>query len=604
VEGPFYWKGVNVISVEFQLDLLKHRLKHFTKIKDKEYIACCPAHGDNNPSLAISESESGKVLLHCFSHGCSAKNIVRKAGLAFSSLGEIIERDIGPDLTEEEMRPVDTKKYDIFSWPVTKVYNYTDDEGQVVLKVTRRDSCMVIHGIEKKAFFQSSKNDQGKWINKVVSGTEIPPYNLGDIIAVGSKDTIYIVEGEKAADTLAAADRLTVTTNPGGAGRWNKISHRFKHVFAGRNIVILPDADAVGRSHAVDVALDMESVGAASIKIVDLWPSENDGKDIVDWLKEHDVDEFHNTVRDARSFQLDPSTTGFRLPCGASFQSLAHPDIVLRGRNFLVPGLVLSGSLCVLAGDGGVGKSSQCGHLAARVSQGKCVFGLPPSAYIDGIPKGNVIWISKEEGAETEILPRLISEGAALERIFVLREGNVDLDDPDSVRALLSARKPKLVILDPLTSYLSGSENENQGIRKTLEQLLHITQELQLDTAYVGLVHLNKGSGDKANGGVKQVLGSVGIPNLSRSTLMITRNEDEGCSELKVVKANFRCNTGTLQFNIKSMLPSEAERRIKAAGVKMAGNPKRIMQSFSQIEVKAWVNSCVGVEVETSSQPY
>lgn len=594
-----------MLSTEAQIEILKRRLKHVTKIRDKEYVACCNVHGDNNPSLSISESDSGKVLLYCFSHGCSAKNIVKKAGLAFSSMGEIVEKDIGPDLTAEEMEPVSIKQYDIFDWPVTKVYNYSDDEGNVVLKVTRRDSDPILHGIEKKAFFQSTKNDQGKWVNKVVSGTEIPPYNLGDILSSTKDQTIYVVEGEKAADILGDSDRLIVTTNPGGAGRWSKISYRFKHVFAGRNIVILPDADAVGRSHAIDIALDMEATGARSIKIVDLWPSENDGKDIVDWLKEHDVDEFHNTVRDARSFQLDPSTTGFRLPCGASFESLAHPDIVLRGRNFLVPGLVLSGSLCVLAGDGGVGKSSQCGHLAARVSQGKCVFGLPPSAYIDGIPKGNVIWISKEEGAETEILPRLISEGAALERIFVLREGNVDLDDPDSVRALLSARKPKLVILDPLTSYLSGSENENQGIRKTLEQLLHITQELQLDTAYVGLVHLNKGSGDKANGGVKQVLGSVGIPNLSRSTLMITRNEDEGCSELKVVKANFRCNTGTLQFNIKSMLPSEAERRIKAAGVKMAGNTKRIYQSFSQVEVLEWVDHNVHANSAiTDDRPY
>ena len=51
-------EGEKVISVESQLDLLKRRFKHFTKIREKEYVSCCPAHGDNNPSLSISESDS------------------------------------------------------------------------------------------------------------------------------------------------------------------------------------------------------------------------------------------------------------------------------------------------------------------------------------------------------------------------------------------------------------------------------------------------------------------------------------------------------------------------------------------------------------------
>lgn len=582
-----------MISTESQLDLLKTRLKHFTALRQSEFVACCSAHKDNHPSLAVSVTDAGKVLLHCFSHGCSAKAILRAVGLGFDPHGQIVERTIGPDLTAEEMAPVEGDKWDIFSWPITKVYDYIDDNETVVLKVIRRDSDPVFHGITKKAFFQQSKNEQGRWVSKVASGTEIPPYNLPAIMASAPEDTIYIVEGEKAADFLGGCDNLAVTTNPGGAGRWNKISHRLKHKFTGRKIVIFPDADEVGRAHSIDVALDMESIGAQSIKIVDLWPKDSDGKDIVEWLAENSMDDLYSTIQETPQFQLDPATTGFKLPCGANFESLAHPDIVLRGRDFLVPGLILSGSLCVLAGNGGVGKSSLCGHIAARVSQGKRVFGLTPEDYTGPVPKGNVIWISREEGVETELLPRLISEGAALERIFVLREGMVDLDDSESVRALLAARKPKLVILDPLTSFLGGDENNNKEIRKTLEQLLHITQELQLSTAFLGLVHLNKGperkEGKSSSPTVRSVLGSVGIPNLSRSTLLLNKS-DEGYNEMRIVKSNFRANRGIMRFNIASMEPTEAKRRVAAAKVKLAGDPKRILQNFSSVEVKCWVS--------------
>jgi DNA primase len=42
-----------------------------TKVKGRNgsWTACCPAHNDKGPSLAIRETEDGRVLLHCFA-GC------------------------------------------------------------------------------------------------------------------------------------------------------------------------------------------------------------------------------------------------------------------------------------------------------------------------------------------------------------------------------------------------------------------------------------------------------------------------------------------------------------------------------------------------------
>lgn len=49
-------------------DLLQRLQKVRSKGADR-WIACCPAHEDNNPSLHIKDA-GDRVLLHCFS-GCS-----------------------------------------------------------------------------------------------------------------------------------------------------------------------------------------------------------------------------------------------------------------------------------------------------------------------------------------------------------------------------------------------------------------------------------------------------------------------------------------------------------------------------------------------------
>lgn len=39
------------------------------------YVACCPAHEDNNPSLTIKDGETGKPVVHCF-RGCTQKSVI------------------------------------------------------------------------------------------------------------------------------------------------------------------------------------------------------------------------------------------------------------------------------------------------------------------------------------------------------------------------------------------------------------------------------------------------------------------------------------------------------------------------------------------------
>ena len=50
-----------------------------------KWLACCPAHPDKSPSLAIKQTEDVKILIHCFA-GCQVTDIVAAVGLDLSDL--------------------------------------------------------------------------------------------------------------------------------------------------------------------------------------------------------------------------------------------------------------------------------------------------------------------------------------------------------------------------------------------------------------------------------------------------------------------------------------------------------------------------------------
>ncbi len=61
------------------------RLQKVRRTGAGRWIACCPAHNDKSPSLAVREADGGRVLIHCFG-GCSAQEIVGALGLELSDL--------------------------------------------------------------------------------------------------------------------------------------------------------------------------------------------------------------------------------------------------------------------------------------------------------------------------------------------------------------------------------------------------------------------------------------------------------------------------------------------------------------------------------------
>ena len=67
-----------------KLDALLSRLEK-VKGRNGSYTACCPAHKDRSPSLAIRETSDGRILLHCFG-GCPVNSILDAVGMDMTDL--------------------------------------------------------------------------------------------------------------------------------------------------------------------------------------------------------------------------------------------------------------------------------------------------------------------------------------------------------------------------------------------------------------------------------------------------------------------------------------------------------------------------------------
>ena len=67
------------------INKILERLQKVKQTKPNQWVACCPAHNDKHPSLAIKHCDNGKILIKCWS-GCGIDDIVGAIGLELSDL--------------------------------------------------------------------------------------------------------------------------------------------------------------------------------------------------------------------------------------------------------------------------------------------------------------------------------------------------------------------------------------------------------------------------------------------------------------------------------------------------------------------------------------
>lgn len=226
----------------------------------KREIRCgCPVHNGSDPNFSIN-TVTGLAL--CHSQCNKGWDIIaleqELSGSNFATAKAAVYAIVGrPEPSWEERN-------------FKATYDYCDADGVLRYQVVR----MVPSDTDPKPFRQRRPDGAGGWTWGL--GNVAPlPYRLPQW-----KDSPFVAvcEGERDVATL---ERIGVpaTTNSGGATHFRPelVQH-----FTGKRVVIFPDNDEKGRTHAMQVAALLVPV-AASVKIVELPDLPLKG-DVTDWV--------------------------------------------------------------------------------------------------------------------------------------------------------------------------------------------------------------------------------------------------------------------------------------------------------------------------------
>ncbi|GIW82601.1 MAG: hypothetical protein KatS3mg105_4408 [Gemmatales bacterium] len=289
----------------------------------------------------------------------------------------------------------------------------------------------------------------------------------------------------------------------------------------------------------------------------------------------------------------EPSPVSDPEPVVATLASV-HAEPV----SWLWPGWIPRGTLTLMDGDPGLGKSTLTLDLAARVSRG---WEMPPAAGpCVGAEPGGVLLLSAEDDLARVIRPRLDAAGADVSRIHALQAIAVgDERRPPILPADLVRIEPligdygiELVIVDPFMAFLDATidSHRDHDVRRCLHALKELAE--RSGVAILLIRHLNKLNHSTAmyRGG-----GSIGIIGAVRSGLIVGRDpHNEHVRVLASVKSNLGPVPRSLAYALE---PCGDVARIGWIGETDLGpddilaRPEKPRTAFAEREAEEWLRS-------------
>lgn len=477
--------------------------------------------GDRNPSLSVREGVEGKVLLRCHG-GCSLEEVVHALGL---ELTDLFERD---DLPVPKPRPepaqvgttdpqvsaytarlrahkgICARLWELRRWTRKAIWELElgCDGERITFPLRDRDGALT--GLAR--YQPNSRLRDGPNGRKMKTDTG----SRRELFPAPERwptDPIFLLEGEP--DAVAARSCGLTATSYGGVNGWR--SH-FTQRFVGRSVVVVPDCDAPGREAAQKIAEELADV--AEVRVLDLAPDRADGHDLTDSLLEVTSEgelSAHGRELRAQAARLEP------LP-SKGVELCSYIGLEPRAVDWCWKPRIPIGGITLLAGPGGLGKSTIGAWIAARASLGE----------LEGTFAGepvNVVIASAEDTAREVMVPRLTVAGARQEVGAVTwpkvrgedRPLHLPNDVPDLLKAVDEANA-RLVIIDPLVAFI-GEEydsHKDHQMRRVLAPLAAMAERLGI--AIVGVLHVNK-SGSQSI--LERIIGTVGFVNAARSILVL-----------------------------------------------------------------------------------
>lgn len=270
---------------------------------------------------------------------------------------------------------------------IEATYDYRDESGSLLYQVLR---------FHPKSFRQRRPDGNGGWIWNL-QGVQRVPFRLPDLLAaLPCPNGVLICEGEK--DVLAAERKgLVATCNSSGAGKWDP---SFNHWFQDLDVLIVAHRDPPGHAHALHIHEQLQGI-AATVQVAQSSLDE-DGADLSDHfaagltlsdLQDLPVEllERSEAVGEqdllletlAQEMQPEPDEETRKAP---HLHFLSGSDFIDQKLSDITPlighedeALLLPGSLAIVAGVGGVGKTTMVIHALAHWAAGLDWFGIKTS---------------------------------------------------------------------------------------------------------------------------------------------------------------------------------------------------------------------------------
>ncbi len=445
------------------LDKIRDKLRD-VKPCGKGWSARCPAHNDEHPSLIVTESDDGLILMYCHA-GCSFEDICHALGIS----------------------------------NIVATYDYQDETGELLYQVTRTTP---------KGFFMRRPDGREGFKNGLGDVRRVL-YRLPDLLKTDRKQPVFIPEGEKDVDSLRGLG-LIATCNLGGAGKWRD---EYNNWLSERDVVVLPDNDPQGEEHAQKVVNSLLGV-AASVKLVRL-PDLPEKGDVSDWLNAGGTKEqLLGLVEKAEILDSVSSTSTNRQNIESEFTLIPLDqlwDEVDDEAAYVWDNTLPVGGFSICSAKPKVGKSTFARNLAVVVTRGEEFFGRATTA-------GKVIYLALEEKL-SEVKGHFRRLGVDGKNIMI-HKGTLPKNPLDALERAIKKSQASLVIIDPLSRFVRVNDFNSYGeVSRVLEPVIDLAR--RSGAHILGLHHNGKAERE----GADSLLGSTAFHG-AVDTLIIMRRKD------------------------------------------------------------------------------
>ena len=260
---------------------------------------------------------------------------------------------------------------------------------------------------------------------------------------------------------------------------------------------------------------------------------------------------------------IDKTTTNGDTPTGRRIVLTPASSIAPKRVRWTWDERIAAGTIALLAGREGLGKSTLGYWMAARLTRGEL-----PGEY-EGTPRTALVCTTEDSWAHT-VVPRLMAHDADLDLVYrtEVRYADEDInlglslpDDIDELRDAATNNDVALLVLDPLMSRLSDKFDTHidAEVRRALEPLVSVAEDTRM--AVLGLIHHNKsGSSDP----LQLVMASKAFAAVARSVHTCIPDPDDDTQQRRLFgtsKNNLgRMGLPTLTFTMQTFTyPTDEE---------------------------------------------